>query len=617
MGDERVLGKYRLLELLGKGGFSKVHRAQHTSLGNEVALKILNPTLAQDETFARRFRREARRTVMLDHPNIVRVLDLDEVDGQLFIAMEYVPSQDLHELLNRKELMPLEQVVSIVRQLGAALDYAHGWGLVHRDVKPGNVLVREDGVVKLTDFGLVKAAEGSRLTRTGTTLGTPAYMSPEQTRGSTVDARADLYALGVMAYEFVTGRVPFEGDTPVSVAYMHVHETPPLPSTISSRAEGPIEPVLIKALAKDPAERYQTGRALSDALAAAVYDVEDRSVVMIYDQAITLLEDRHFGEALNKLEALRTVQPDYKDVPTLILKAQEGQKLAELYAQATEHLANARELATQIAVVDPDFPDTEKVLQAVTFETEHVPEQDELARMFDEGLAAFIQRRWLRARNLLNEVEQQRPGYQRSGQRAASLLAEAQIQLTGSRQKAALSFLQTVGRALLVLLVAIVILAGLHVIIVRPAIEETIFDLVAPSLDTLVEAEVFPGRAEKCELVSEQRINSDLAEKLREGNLGGQVEIQLDPDTIMVRAELGSASASITTSPVVITEDGVVDLDEFKINWLVQLIFSRNGLRNFVEGYINDSILRDGRMWLEEVTIDEDSLNVCVTPRSS
>ncbi|MEJ2746545.1 MAG: serine/threonine-protein kinase, partial [Anaerolineae bacterium] len=256
MSKERTLGKYRLLEQLGKGGFSTVYRAENMSLGNEVALKILDPVLAKDESFVRRFRREARRTALLDHPNIVRVLDLDQANGEFFIAMEYVPSKDLRDLLSTGELMPLDQVVSITRQLGAALDYAHAHGLVHRDVKPGNVLVREDGTVKLTDFGLVHASEGSRLTQTGTTMGTPSYMSPEQTRGTEVDGRADLYALGVMVYEFITGRVPFQGDTPVSTAYMHVHEPPPLPSTINQRAGGAIEAVLLKALAKNPDDRY-------------------------------------------------------------------------------------------------------------------------------------------------------------------------------------------------------------------------------------------------------------------------------------------------------------------------------------------------------------------------
>ncbi len=612
-----MLGKYRLLEQLGKGGFSTVYRAENMSLGNEVAVKILDPALAQDDSFVRRFRREARRTALLDHPNIVRVLDLDQADGVFFIAMEYIPSKDLRDFLPSGELMPLEQAVSIVRQLGMALDYAHARSLVHRDVKPGNVLVRKDGTVKLTDFGLVHASEGSKLTQTGTTMGTPSYMSPEQTRGLEVDGRADLYALGVMAYEFITGRVPFQGDTPVSTAYMHVHEPPPLPSTITQRAGGSIETVLLKALAKDPADRYQSGAALANALATAVYDIEEDSLIQTYDQAVTLLESRRFGEALKQLELVKAAQPDYRDVSTLITKAQEGKKLAGLYEKANDHLRNARDLASQIASVDPDFPDTQKVFQIMREGSASQPEEDDaLATLFDQGLTAFIDKRWLRARNLLNELEQQQPGYTRAGQRASDLLTEVQQQLSSTRKKAGLTLLQSAGRALLVLVIALVILAGLHVVLVRPAVEETLFDLVRPNLDTLVEPEVFRGRAEDCETVTARNINNDIANSLRDSPFTGQIEVQLDQEMFMVMAELGSISASIDTRPVVMPEDGLVELDDFSVNWLMRLIFSKNGLRTFAENYINNDILKDGRMWLQEVAIENGEMTICVTPRS-
>jgi serine/threonine protein kinase len=612
----QIIGKYRLIELLGRGGFSTVYRAEHMSLGNEVALKILNPSLAEDETFARRFRREARRTVMLDHPNIVRVLDLDKVDGQLFIAMEYVPNRDLRELLAEEGLLPLDRIVSFVRQLGSALDYAHRRGLIHRDVKPGNVLVRDDGIVKLTDFGLVKAAEGSQLTQTGTTLGTPAYMSPEQTRGETVDARSDLYALGVMAYEFVTGRVPFQGDTPVSVVYMHVHEMPPLPSVISQRAEGPIEPVLLKALSKDPAERYQTGGALADALAEAIYGSEEDSPAAAYDHAVTLLQERRFSEALEALVTIQAAQPGYRDVDTLLLKAQEGETLAELYAQANQHLTTARDLATQIAASDPDFPDTQKVLQAVMDQSQDNPVEEAIARSFDEGLSAFLRRRWLRAHNSFEEVARQRPEYSRSGQKAADLLAESKKQLAATRRSMASTLLRTVVRAVSVLLVVFIILAALHLLVFRPALEEAVFNLIEPALDPLVEADIFPGRGRRCVRLSERGLNQQLAEDLQGARISGRVELMLDPGEIEVQAQVGRLTASVATQPVVLPSRGLVELNEFRSNWLVQLFFSRNGLRNFIEEYVNNSILIDGRMWLEELTIETTRLNVCVAPRT-
>ena len=616
MSEERILGKYRLLEPLGKGGFSTVYRAENLSLGNEVAIKILDPVLAQDESFVRRFRREARRTALLDHPNIVRVLDLDQANGEFFIAMEYIPSKDLHDLLSPDELMPLDQVVDIVRQLGAALDYAHARALVHRDVKPGNVLVREDGSVKLTDFGLVHASEGSKLTQTGTTMGTPSYMSPEQTRGSVVDGRADLYALGVMAYEFITGQVPFQGDTPVSTAYMHVHEPPPPPSTISERAGGSVEAVLLKALAKEPSNRYQSGEALANALATAVYDIEEDSLIQTYDQAVTLLESRHFGEALKQLETVKAAQPDYRDVVTLIIKAQEGKKLVDLYEQANEHLGSARDLASQIASVDPDFPDTQKVFQVIQEKSESKPEEEDgLADLFDQGLTAYIDKRWLRARNLLNELEQQAPGYARAGQRVSDLLADANKQLSATRQKAAVTLLQALGRAVLVLVIMVIILAGVHVILIRPAVEETVYDLIRPNLDTWVEPDVFNYRSEVCDTVTARTINRDIARSLSGSPFSGNIEVQFGDEMLTAVTEIGPVSASIETQPFVMADDGFVKLDNFKMNWLLQLIFSRNGLRTFIENYINNDILKDGRMVLEDVTIENGELTMCVTPR--
>ncbi len=569
MSQERMLGKYRLLEEVGRGGFSTVYRATNTVLGNEVALKVLNPVLARDKTFVQRFRREAKQTAQLDHPNIVRILDLDEADGQFFIAMEYVPNQDLREILASGELMPLEQVVSIIRQLGAALDYAHGHSLIHRDVKPGNVLYRKDGVVKLMDFGLVKASEGTKLTLTGMTMGTPSYMSPEQTRGAPVDGRADLYALGVMAYEFITGRVPFQGNTPVSTAYMHVHETPPLPSTIADRAKGPIEPVLLKALAKDPADRYQTGAALADALATAVRKQEEQSLINAYNQSVTLIQNRQFGAALEQLKLLQATQPDFRDVHTLILKAQEGENLNDLYHRAGQYLSSARDLASQITTADPDFPDTQNLFP----------------------------------------ILRGQPGKN-------ALVHGAKTQQPATKQKKiARVIMKFAGQAAIGLIIMLVILVGVHLIFVRPSIEEAVFDFAGPNLDALVNPDVFQGHSEFCETSTERSIQTDLAQGLRGSPLANKIEIQLNQNSVSVAAKLGKLAASVEASPEVDTEAGLMKLGDFKINWLVKLFFSPKGLRTFVEDYVNNDILRDGRMRLEEITIDANSITVCVTPR--
>ena len=364
MSPQQQLGKYRLLEILGSGGFATVYKAENMNLGNEVALKVMNAHLFQDEPTVARFKQEARFSVQLDHPNIVRVLDLEEANGQLFIVMEYVTGISLSRLLATNGLLPLDQVVAIMKQIAAALDHAHSRRLVHRDVKPSNVLVRPDGVVKLTDFGIVKAVEGTKITQTGTTIGTPAYMSPEQTVGTPVDHRSDLYSLGVVLYEMITGKVPFDGDTPVAIGYKHVHEPPPLASTLHPRARGRLETILNQALAKKPEDRFQSGAEMVQALAQAVQELEESTFTTAYRKGVDLLKKRQYGEALAELEALEAMRPAYRDVPTLIDKARQGTRLRELYDQAAEHFARGRELAQQITSTDPTFADPSRILVA-------------------------------------------------------------------------------------------------------------------------------------------------------------------------------------------------------------------------------------------------------------
>jgi serine/threonine protein kinase len=363
MSDQFILGKYQTIEILGRGGFATVYRAKNTVLGNEVVLKILDPGLGNDESFIRRFRQEAQQTVRLDHPNIVRVLDLDKQDDKLFIVMEYVPGQNLRDVLAQRSLN-LDQIVGIVRQMGNALDYAHKQQLVHRDIKPSNILVRSDGQVKLTDFGIVKAAEGAKLTLTGTTIGTPSYMSPEQSRGGNVDGRSDIYSLGIVAFELITGQVPFQGDT-AAVIYKQIHEPPPLPSTVTARAKGPLEPVLLKALDKEPANRFQTGAALADALEKAAGEIQKVDVARQVEKTVVLMEQHQFSDAIRELEELQAFHPDYQNVADLLQKARQGMHLTKQYQEAAQHLQSARKLASEVVTKDPAFPDTAGVLQTL------------------------------------------------------------------------------------------------------------------------------------------------------------------------------------------------------------------------------------------------------------
>ena len=270
----KTLGKYRLVEKLGQGGMAQVYKAYQADLDRYVAIKVLHPHLTSDENFAARFRREARAIAALQHPHIVRVYDFDTAEGLAFLVMEYLEGTSLkarlHDLDCRDERMELEEAERIVGTLADALDHAHRQGVVHRDVKPSNIFITTDGRPVLTDFGIARMVDATVVTESGGTLGTPAYMSPEQGRGEPGDARSDIYALGILLYQLCTGRVPFDADTPYAVILKHI--TAPLPSPRSIRPELPeaVERVILKALAKDPDDRYQTAGEMSRALRAAL-----------------------------------------------------------------------------------------------------------------------------------------------------------------------------------------------------------------------------------------------------------------------------------------------------------------------------------------------------------
>jgi serine/threonine protein kinase len=224
---------YRIEGLIGRGGMSVVYLAEHVRLGRKVALKLLSPELAENEKFRERFLRESQIAASIDHPNIVPIYDSDEAEGTLFIAMRYVQGTDLRGLIRSQAPLEPSRVVSLVTQIASALDAAHMHGLVHRDVKPGNVLLTHEDHVYVADFGLTKRALSvSGLTETGQLVGTIDYIAPEQAKGDPVDGRADVYSLGCLAYECLTGEVPFERDTEVAVLWAHVQESPPKPSAM-------------------------------------------------------------------------------------------------------------------------------------------------------------------------------------------------------------------------------------------------------------------------------------------------------------------------------------------------------------------------------------------------
>ncbi len=257
MVGELIAERYELEELVGTGGMSSVYRARDNLLERDVALKVLHEQFTADGDYVERFRREARSVAQLSHPNIVTVIDRGEQGDRQFIVFEYIEGENLKALVQRKGPLPEQQAVELTLQIAKALGFAHDHGLVHRDVKPQNVLLNGDGRAKVTDFGIARSLDvKGGLTQTGTVMGTSDYIAPEQARGQRVDAQSDIYSLGAVLYELLTGQVPFPGDNFVAVALRHINE--PVPSIREQRPElSPhLDAIVRRAMAKDPGERF-------------------------------------------------------------------------------------------------------------------------------------------------------------------------------------------------------------------------------------------------------------------------------------------------------------------------------------------------------------------------
>src|ERR671925_1898826 len=258
-------GRYRIVRRLGAGGMANVYLAEDQTLGRRVAIKILNDRHANDDQFVERFRREAKNAASLSHPNIVSIYDRGEAEGTYYIAMEYLDGRSLKELIVRRGPAPIHIAVDYARQVLAAIRFAHRHGIVHRDIKPHNVLVDGEGRLKVTDFGIARAG-ASQMTEAGSIIGTAQYLSPEQAKGAPVDQRSDLYSLGVVLYELLTGSLPFSGDTPVEIAMKHLSAVPEPPSKRRAGIPRDLDFVVLRALAKDPSERYQSAEELDSDL---------------------------------------------------------------------------------------------------------------------------------------------------------------------------------------------------------------------------------------------------------------------------------------------------------------------------------------------------------------
>jgi serine/threonine protein kinase len=269
----KTLGPYQIQALLGAGGMGQVYRAHDPRLDREVAIKVLAATLAQEPGYSARFQREAKAAAKLSHPNIVPVFDVGEQGGLMYLVMPLIPGGTLREYLAQRGALPLSEAISIVEQVAGALQQAHERGMIHRDVKPANILMSAEGRALLTDFGIVRVAQNNEsatpLTRIGSFVGSPEYAAPEMVTGQSADHRVDIYALGVMLYQMLTGRLPFVGSNAMALLMQRVQQEPPAPRSVNPAIPPAVEAVIMKAMAKAPAARYQSATELVQALKTA------------------------------------------------------------------------------------------------------------------------------------------------------------------------------------------------------------------------------------------------------------------------------------------------------------------------------------------------------------
>ncbi len=358
------LGQYDIGDEIGRGGYAAVYRARHVKLQTEVALKVIEPGYARDPETRRRFIQEAQTASALEHPHIIRIFDLAEDQEQVFIAMEYLSGGNLQEWLNSRPPLPWRELMRILGQVAGALDYAHAQGVLHRDVKPTNILMDNKGLARLGDFGLARVAAAPRMTGLGSIVGTAVYLSPEQAEDKELNGRSDQYALGIVAYELLVGQPPFRGDNTTAVSLMHIAQPPPMPSRQNPGVPVEIDEVLLRVLSKQPEARFPSCIEFIRALEAALAASEQRRFRELLAEARELFAKADYETMEDRLKAAAELplRPDMQEAVAEL----EGLRIrAEQYQKGVKAWRAAQQQAQNVLDLLPDYPDAEGVFAAL------------------------------------------------------------------------------------------------------------------------------------------------------------------------------------------------------------------------------------------------------------
>ncbi len=455
----KILGnRYRVLREIGSGGMAWVYLVEDTKESYLVAAKILYPQFGQDLTYVQRFNREARLASTLTDPHIVRVLDYGADRDIYYLVMEYIEGEDLRATLNNKGPVPWKEALEIIDQLATALEHAHLHGVVHRDIKPQNMMLTEDGLLKVLDFGIARVPTLPSLTQSGF-IGSPYYVSPEQAMGEEVDTRSDIYSSGIVLYELLSGSIPFDAKSPWSIISQHIANEPPPMELPQGDVPENVHELLRRMVAKKPQDRFQTPTMLRQAIAAVLAGrpVPDLSRVTqplmpfdptaladsLYERALEATNVKEWARAADLLSQVLNLNPTHSEAREKLVEAEQEAFLLSLYNAARRAMKNnfweeAINNLTGIIEIEPNYKDTGKLLVEARRALEVENGQQLMITRYNEGTAHFEAGRWGSAIEAFQEVRRLSPGYRRVDQ----LLAEAQ-------QRHKLSLNQTVDKNLL------------------------------------------------------------------------------------------------------------------------------------------------------------------------